>query len=171
MLKVIGALLLVSACGWGGLYYSRELQKRPWQIRQLINALQILEAEIKYSQSALRQAFYTLQAQVPKPTSLLFERLFMKMDSPKATLYELWKIEIETFVKETALKENELEILLQFGRTLGQHDCMQQEKHIRLALSHLERELKEAREKEKKYSGMARSLGFLSGLFILLILI
>jgi stage III sporulation protein AB len=52
----------------------------------------------------------------------------------------------------TAFKTTELEILKQFGETLGKHDLVQQQKQIRLALTHLEREEEdEAREKQASY--------------------
>ena len=58
----------------------------------------------------------------------------------------------------------------QFGETLGKHDRIQQQKQIQLALTHLTREEVEAREKQASYGKMFKNLGFLSGLFIIILL-
>lgn len=85
--------------------------------------------------------------------------------------YEVWKSQVDRLMERSCLHRNEREILYQFGRTLGQHDFYQQQKHIQLALTHLERELEDARDEQLKYSKMAKTLGILSGLFIVLLLI
>ena len=70
-----------------------------------------------------------------------------------------------------ALKNTELEILEQFGETLGKHDRYQQQKQILLTLSHLEREEKEALQVQSKYEKMVKSLGFLAGLLLIVLLV
>ena len=71
---------------------------------------------------------------------------------------------------ETALKKKEYEILRQFGETLGRHDLISQQKHIKLALTHLETEEAEANLAQAKNEKMVKSLGFLSGLLLILLL-
>lgn len=58
----------------------------------------------------------------------------------------------------------------QFGETLGRHDRISQQKQILLTLAHLEREEVDAHEKQAKYERMAKSLGFLSGLLLIILL-
>jgi len=171
MLLWIGGLLIVGAATWGGFEYSKQLDMRPKQIRQLKNALQILEAEIAYSQTPLHEAFSIIANQVPKPTSILFDNIARELSVCGVSLQEAWIQSMRKHAEHTALGSNEMEILLQFGRTLGQHDLNQQKKHLLLALSHLERELEEARTAQEKYSKMAKMLGFLCGLFVLLLFI
>jgi stage III sporulation protein AB len=71
----------------------------------------------------------------------------------------------------TALKQGEFEIMKQFGETLGRHDRYSQQKQIMLTLSHLEREERDACERQAKYERMVKSLGFLSGLLLIILLI
>jgi len=70
----------------------------------------------------------------------------------------------------TALKQGEFEIMKQFGETLGRHDRLSQQKHIMLTLTHLEREESEAIQSQMKYEKMVKSLGFLSGLLLIILL-
>ncbi len=55
----------------------------------------------------------------------------------KATdLYSVWNNHVDDLLTTSSLSENEGEILNQFGRTLGQHDFDQQQKHIHLTINH-----------------------------------
>ncbi|MEN1970122.1 stage III sporulation protein SpoIIIAB [Lentibacillus sp. N15] len=154
---------------WIGFEISKRLDDRPKHIRQLKNALQILEAEILYSQLPLQEAFHTIAKQIPNPLQSFFRALSEGMKQDGVDLNHLWKQEIDVLMQTSSLGKIEQEILIQFGQTLGQHDFTQQQKHIQLTTSHLDRELAEARDDQYKYSKMAKSLGVLCGLFIVLL--
>ena len=57
----------------------------------------------------------------------------------------------------------------QFGETLGRHDRFPAKTNM-LTLTHLEREETEARDKQMKYEKMVKSIGFLSGLLLIILL-
>ncbi|MEC5422282.1 stage III sporulation protein SpoIIIAB [Virgibacillus sp. C22-A2] len=167
----IGALLFIGTTTWIGFEWSNKLNNRPKHIRQVKNALQILEAEILYSQAPLQDAFITIAKQIPQPSKSFFHALGLSMKNGNTELPGLWDKNVNDFLRVSCLGNNESEILKQFGRTLGQHDFYQQQKYIQLTLSHLDRELEEARDNQYKYSKMAKGLGVLCGLFIVLLLI
>ncbi|WP_042145884.1 stage III sporulation protein SpoIIIAB [Paucisalibacillus sp. EB02] len=170
-MKWIGALLFISATTWLGFEWSNKLTRRPKHIRQLINALQVLEAEILYSQLPLHDAFSSIARQIPDPCSSFFQLVANRMVEKYSYFESVWEESVATFMESSSLSVNEKEILLQFGRTLGQHDFNQQQKHIQLTIKHLERELQDARDEQDRYGKMAKNLGFLTGLFIVLLLI
>jgi len=170
-LKWIGALLFISATTWVGFDVSYRLNNRPTHIRQLKNALQILEAEILYSQLSLKDAFQTIGKQTPHPINTFFKQMAIHLENKTTSLYPIWEKQVECLMEHSCLRSNEKEILLQFGQTLGQHDFNQQQKHIALTIHHLNRELEEARINQSKYSKMAKGLGVLCGLFVVLLLL
>ncbi|WP_106497173.1 stage III sporulation protein SpoIIIAB [Lentibacillus sp. Marseille-P4043] len=170
-MKWIGALLLIGTTTWIGFEVSKRLDNRPKHIRQLKNALQILEAEILYSQLPLQDAFTIIAKQVPNPMKSFFQSLSDGMQKKGIELTSLWEQSVNRLMQESSLGDIEKEIIYQFGQTLGQHDFTQQQKQIQLTISHLDRELAEARDNKYKYSKMAKSLGILCGLFIVLLLI
>lgn len=131
----------------------------------------MLEAEILYSQLPLHDAFTSIAKQIPEPCATFFRAVSMKMVEKNIYFETIWEEQVEEYIKQSSLAINEQEILLQFGRTLGQHDFSQQQKHIQLTIKHLERELEDARDDQDKYGKMAKNLGFLTGLFIVLLLI
>ncbi|MFD1360672.1 stage III sporulation protein SpoIIIAB [Lentibacillus salinarum] len=167
----IGALLFIGTTTMIGFEISKKLNERPRHIRQMKNALQMLEAEILYSQLTLPDVFATIALQLPQPVSSFFDNLYASLRQHHADLHSIWDNHVDALIQMSALDANEGEILKQFGRTLGQHDFDQQQKQIYLTLKHLDRELDEARDQQFKYSKMAKSLGLLCGIFIVLLLI
>src|SRR5690625_4995525 len=89
-MKWIGALLLLSVTTWIGFDWSNKLNKRPIQIRQLKNALQILEAEMLYSQAPLQDAFIVISKQIPEPIKSFFQNISEKMNTNQIDLLQIW---------------------------------------------------------------------------------
>jgi len=170
MMKLIGAIFILLATTWTGFEASKHLSERTKQLRQLKVALSMLEAEIMFGHTPLRDASEHIAKQMDKPLSWLFEYFSRKLSSDHTTVKEAWEESLQEIWKLTALKQGELEVLKQFGETLGQHDLISQQKHIRLALVHLEREEEEALDTQRRYEKMVKSLGFLSGLLIIILL-
>lgn len=170
-MKWILALTFITMTTWIGMEWSHKFNQRPTHIRQLKNALQILEAEMLYSQLPLVEAFEMIAKQIPSPIQILFNDLAINMNKQKDDFDGLWRQSVNHLMTCSALSYNEQEILYQFGKTVGQHDFSQQQKHIQLALTHLDRELEEARNQQYKYGKITKSLGFLSGLFVVIVFI
>ncbi|KUP06183.1 stage III sporulation protein SpoAB [Bacillus coahuilensis m2-6] len=171
MVKLIGAAFIIIATTWAGLQASSYLSERPKQLRSLKSALQSLEAEILYSHTPLHEAARKLSRQLTKPLSWFFEAFSSKLTTKETTVQEAWEESLEEVWKFTALKKSELEILKQFGESLGRYDIATQQKQIVLALTHLERVEKEAHETQQKYEKMAKSLGVLTGLLVVILLL
>ena len=170
MIKLIGAIFIIVATTWTGFEAARHLSERPRQLRALRSALQSLEAEIMYGHTPLHEAARRLSAQLPKPLSTFFEAFAGKLTNTETTVKEAWETSLKEVWKMTALKQGEFEIMKQFGETLGRHDRLSQQKHIMLTLTHLEREEADAYQNQAKYEKMVKSLGFLSGLLLIILL-
>lgn len=170
-MRWIGALILLSASTWIGFEIASQLNNRPKEIRQLKSALQIVEAEIVYSQAPLEEAFFVVAKQIPQPVSSFFEAISKDLQMRSVDFPASWDYRLGNFFSEVSLGDYEKEIMHQFGQTLGQHDITQQTKHIQLAFTHLDRALEEALDNQQRYGKMVKSLGFLAGLFIVLLLI
>ncbi len=171
MIKIIGALFILLSTSWAGFEASRYLTERPRQLRILKVALQSLEAEITYSHTPLHEATRKISQQLQKPVSWFFETFSKKLTEQEISVKKAWEESLMDIWKLTAFKSGEFEILKQFGENLGKYDMVTQQKHIHLALKHLDREEAEAVEKQRKYEKMAKSLGFLSGLLLIILLL
>lgn len=171
MIKIVGAIIILVATTWSGFEVSRRFSERPRQLRFLKSALQSLDAEIMYGHTPLHEASRRLSAQLPKPLSRFFDSFAKRLTETETTVKDAWEESLKEVWKLTALKQGEYEIMNQFGETLGRHDRHSQQKQIMLALTHLEREETDACDKQAKYEKMMKSLGFLTGLLLIIILI
>lgn len=170
-MKWIGALLFLATTTWTGFEWSNQLHKRPVQIRQFKHALQILEAEMLYSQLPLQEAFKNISKQIPEPIQSFFMGLSNLMSGRNIDFLQVWDNQVMKLLKVSCFNNTDREIIKQFGRTLGQHNYEQQQKHIQLTIKHLDHEMQQARDQQARFGKMAKSLGFLCGLFIVLLLI
>jgi stage III sporulation protein AB len=171
MVKIIGAVLIMIATTWAGFETARQLSERPRQLRALRSALQALEVEIMYGHTPLHEASRRIAVQIANPLALFFEKFAQKLVETETTVRDAWEEVLEEVWGMTALKNSELEIMKQFGETLGRHDRLSQQKQIHLASTHLEREENEARDIQAKYEKMAKSVGFLAGMLLIILLL
>jgi stage III sporulation protein AB len=170
MMKLLGAVIILLATTWTGFEAAKHLSERPRQLRQLKVALQSLEAEIMYGHLPLFDACMNISKQMKKPLSWFFEDFAKRLKSGNQNVRDAWNDSLQDVKRFTAFKQGEIEVLQQFAETLGQHDRASQQKHILLTLTHLEREELDAMEKQTKYEKMIKSLGFLSGLLLIVLL-
>ena len=167
---MLGAILIVFATTWVGFEFARKLTERPRQLRQLKVALQSLESEIMYGLTPLAQACEHIGKQLPKPISYFFTCFSSRLKKSGGSVHLAWEESLKETWHLTALSTGELEVMKQFGATLGQHDLLHQQKQIRLTLNHLEREEGDAIESQNRYEKMLKSLGFLTGVLIVILM-
>jgi stage III sporulation protein AB len=171
MVKLIGASLILIAGTMIGFYQALQLSRRPRQIRQLVQALQRLETEISYGFNPLPSALLTIGRQIPQPLSQLFQLAGEQLSgSSDRTTEESWRYAIDSCWQHTAMKTTEQEAFLQLGLTLGITDRDDQIKHLRLTASQLMTEELTAREEQKRYEKMWRSLGLLSATLVVILM-
>lgn len=169
-MKIIGAILILIATTWVGFEFAKRLSERPRQLRQLKVALQSLEAEIMYGLTPLAEASLNIAKQMPQPLSSFFSIFAEKLRNADGSAHEAWNESLKDTWHLTSLCNGEYEVMSQFGSTLGQSDRQQQQKQIRLALTHLEREEGDAIQSQSRYEKMLKSLGFLGGLLVVILM-
>ncbi|MBW8348082.1 stage III sporulation protein SpoAB [Bacillus sp. IITD106] len=171
MFKIIGAIFIVGATTWAGFEFSKQLSERPKNIRLFRQSLETLDAEIMYSHTPLGEAADKICKQIPEPIAAHYKQFSQSLKQENAVVKSAWEEGLKRIRESTFLKQSEYEILLQFGENLGRHDRDTQQKQILLTLANLEREEENAREKQKKYEKMVKSLGVLTGMLIIILLL
>ncbi|MGM9987093.1 MAG: stage III sporulation protein SpoIIIAB [Bacillaceae bacterium] len=170
MLKLIGMLAILLSTTWYGFYFSKKVSDRPKQLRMLKNGLQSLEAEIVFSQLPLSDACEKISLQFKEPLAQLFQKFATNLRMGLLNVNDAWKESVQAIKNKSALTEEDCQILLQFGETLGLHDRISQQKHILLTMNHLNRMETEAVERQQQYEKMAKMMGVLVGLLLVIIL-
>ncbi|UZJ80693.1 stage III sporulation protein SpoIIIAB [Fictibacillus sp. KU28468] len=165
-----GAVLILLSTTWIGFELAKKVRERPKQLRQLKVGLQSLEAEIMYGLIPLDEAFLHLSTQLKGPVAEFFLDVSNRLEESASSVLDAWETGLAGLSDASAFKKEEIEILRQFGATLGRHDRENQQRQIKLTLAHLERELSEANEAQLKYERMYKSLGILAGLLLIILL-
>lgn len=172
MVKFFGALLIIIACGGAGFFKGQKFAKRPVQIRKLRSVLQNLETEISWTATPLPEALNKVGKIAGAPVGLLFIKASdLIRENAYFSVGEAWEHALQKTKQYLAVGQEELEILKSFGYGLGNSHREEQIKNLSLVREHL-KSLEITAEAEKvKYEKMYRTMGFLVGMAIALILI
>ncbi|GED29562.1 MULTISPECIES: stage III sporulation protein SpoIIIAB [Brevibacillus] len=171
MVKLIGAVLILFSASMVGWQIGRYYAYRPIQLRALLVALQMLETEIVYGLTPLHRAFVKVGNRVNEEVGKMFvfaaellvtEKAHSAEDSLRQAMSRHWS--------QTALRKQEGDVLASLSQVLGSSDREDQQKHLRLAVTHLRGLEEEARVEQAKYEKMYKSLGFLGGLLVVILM-
>jgi len=171
-MKWIGMFLVLLSSTAIGFLYARRFADRPLQLRQLQSAFEMLETDVMFRMERLSDSFRRIGRTIPPPVGTLFVQAAVELErgNGEAT-QQCWAKALQTIWPKTALKDKERDVLLQFGFTLGSSDRENQVKHIRALIRHLQVEENMALDEQAKYEKMSRTLGFLGGLFVVILLL
>ncbi|MDF2520631.1 MAG: stage sporulation protein [Clostridia bacterium] len=171
-LKLIGGLLIMAACSLYGIAASNRYSLRPKDIRKLRSALQMLETEVIFGSTPLPAAMNNVAKKVDGGIKSFFSRVSQELLSGWSyDLDTVWSGAMEELQKETCLTGVDKELLKDFGKVLGCSDREDQKKHFELFYIQLKHHEDMAEEERRKNEKLYKSLGFLAGLVIFIMLI
>ena len=166
-MQLILSLILLSACSYLGYSFGQYYHLRQQFLQDLITFCQLLKSEIGFSKNSL--------VEVIKTKSVNYKSSFKQvLKGYVKCLEEEAYIEIETLKKHVHtiyLEEDEQQQLLQFFNALGKSDLTHQIELIDQFLIFFYNFLKNAEQQKKKYAGMFSKLGFLTGIFLVILLL
>ncbi|KKM11745.1 hypothetical protein SY88_06915 [Clostridiales bacterium PH28_bin88] len=171
MIRLVGAGLVVVAAGWLGLVVANNYSRRPQQLRALRSALTMLETEIVYTATPLPEALARVARCTNPPVSNLFWGTHEALGEGRGyTAAESWEVGLGGIAGEASLLPQDLEVLRSFGHSLGSSGPEDQVRHLQLAREQL-KQLELAAEVERaKNERLWRTMGFLVGLMLVLVL-
>jgi stage III sporulation protein AB len=172
IIKIFGAVIIIFACGFAGVYKGQCYAKRPIQIRKIRSALQNLESEISWAATPLPEALNRVGLIIGNPINKLFIRAGCLIEKNKnKSVGELWEAALIEIKSSLSIGEEEIEVLKSFGYSLGNTHKDEQIKNINLVKEHLKSLEIKAEAEKNKYEKMYRTLGFLLGMALTLVLI
>ncbi|ANE48078.1 stage III sporulation protein AB [Paenibacillus swuensis] len=170
MMKLLGAVIIIAAGTLFGFIQSAKYANRPKEIRELIQALQRLETEIHYGFTPLPEALTALSEQATEPLSSLFRTASEQLKRQGMTAAEAMHEAVKVHWGATSMGKAEQQVMRQLGHTLGVSDRDNQIKHLRLAMNQLQSEEELAREQQRRYESMWKSLGALGGALVAILM-
>lgn len=170
VIKLIGGVLIVIASSLIGFIKARDFEKRTAELRDIINALQILESEICYKSNILRDALLNCSEAISDNIAIIFKCASELLKNRNMTSDEAWNEALNINAKKTSLKEEDIQILLRLGGSLGTSDYEGQVKNIGFIIKQIEGQIVKADADCIKYQAMYRKLGLLGGVAVVIML-
>ena len=166
MFKVIGGMLIIFACAAFGVEKSRELSIHRRELEELQRIFMNIQTELEYIKTPIGELFMKLQKKVEGSCRVWLDFLVQNLTLCKWTSFEeVWTTSIDTYFKQSLLTKSELEELKQIGKHISRPEA------IRLYLIQLENAIQTTREEEKEKKKLYQSMGILTGIFLVLVLI
>ena len=171
-IKMLGAFLIISSTSIIGYCYGRRFSNRLNNLIYMEQCIKILETEIVYGAILLPEALNNVYNKGNKKVSFIFNDIKnCLIEDKKGDIYNSFSKVSSSLKNNLHFKDEDVEIFLSLGRVLGSSDRKDQEKNFGLILKQISFLEKEARLERDKNEKMFKSLGILTGLVIVIILL
>lgn len=150
-----------------GYLISKKYTLRLEELKEIKNALNIIESKIKFTYEPLPEIFFETSKMISKNISQIFVQASENMKQENAE--EAWEQSINCAV--TNLKSEDIENLKSFGKMLGKTDKDGQLSRIELTKTFIEMQIEKAKLEEQKNSRLYKTLGAIVGLAFVIILV
>lgn len=172
MIRLILGIIIVLGCGYLGMFYSSDFNVRVSSIEKLKTVLQRLEFNISFMNLPLGDAIYKMAtAQTGSMQNILkFVAGEIKSDRFQS-MERIWQEAFEKYGNDLKLKEEDVDIILEFSKNLGKGDRQSEINNIKAAQARLKLKHEEALSAAKENVRLFRSIGLSCGVFIAIILI
>ena len=167
IIKYISLFLVFCISFYIGNLISKRYSLRLNELKDIKNALNIIESKIKFTYEPLSDIFMQTSKMVSKNISQIFVQASNNMKINDAE--EAWEKSIE--VATTNLNEEDMENIKSFGKMLGKTDKEGQLSRIELTKTFIEMQIEKAKIEEEKNAKMYKTLGAIGGLAFVIILI
>lgn len=167
IIKYICVFLVFLISFYIGNLISKRYSLRLKELKDIKNALNIIESKIKFTYEPLPDIFMQTSKMLSKSISQIFVQASNNMktwDSEKA-----WEISIQK--SKTNLNEEDMENIKSFGKMLGKTDKEGQLSRIELTKTFIEMQIEKAKIEEQKNAKLYKTLGAVVGLAFVIILI
>jgi len=168
----MGGLLIITASGLLGILFSNRLSSRYNELKNLRRFMQMLETEVTYGATPLPAALRNISNKAEGLISSFFVCISDSLtDRRFYTLWDAWVFAADTALADSSLQRSDIELVKSFGSILGGSDRADQKKHFELFYLQLKHQEDAALEEIKRSSKMYRSLGFLLGIAVFVVLV
>lgn len=164
---ILGYAGLIIGFGCLGILKAMHIRKRPQEIRELINALALLDTEIFWGVTPLPQAFCILKERTEPPWAGFFHQLELELKNGN-TILTTWDKVIKEQQKKFSLHDEDWRIVKGIGKGLGRSDRSEQHKILELAKRQLTQADETARQQVDSKAKMWSYLGFLGGMTVVI---
>lgn len=169
-MKIIGAIFVLFASGGIGFLYARELMRRNKEIEELCQLLKMILGDIRYMRSTLPEAI----AKAKKRHGGSY-RLFLceveegLQEANGVTFSQIWDMSVKRGLCTGALNEEDKQKMIRFGEAISSADRETIILYFEQYIDELQQINQELQRTVKDKVKLYRSLGVLSGIFLVVL--
>ena len=169
--KIIGYIFILAGCSGMGIWYSMRMQQKVWHLREMIRILDMMVSEIDYGRSTLPECCEWIKERAAQPYKGIFQKVCENSGHENGLHFGTVSREImEQELRKFTLGE-EKEVFIRCFSDVGYADEWLQRKNMERGKDRLQEMLDTEEEDLKKRSKLAVSLGTMSGILLVLILL
>jgi stage III sporulation protein AB len=170
VLRLIGAVLLLSSGGLLGMGACNQLGARVHCLQALDGALERMERELAFHLTPMPELLSRLAKSTPGPAGMLFGQCLAGFNRlEECGLAGLWREAVET--AQLPLGREELDLLKGLGEVLGRYDGAGQQEAVGAVRTELLQYLRCAEEERTRLGRVYGTLGLTAGAFLVLLLV
>lgn len=169
IIKYIELFLIFLTSMYIGILYSRGFSNRVRDLEEMKNAMSIFKSKIKFTYKTIPEVFEELSKEIKNNIAGIF--LLSKNYMKSYTASESWKIAMQESSSTTNFNKEDIEIISNLSKTLGDTDLEGQIAIIELTEKLIDRQIQKAREEESKNGKLYKTLGMGMGITIIIILV
>ncbi|MCI9176453.1 MAG: hypothetical protein HFH49_16275 [Lachnospiraceae bacterium] len=171
MLKLLGSILVLSASLLYGWKVNEEQKEHVEQLIAMKEMFLMLQGEISYARTPLREAFLQIAAQGKEPFSGFLKQAAEGMREQEGSMGEFWGRLVDEAAGEFYFTREEQGLLKRAGENFGYLDVQMQLKNLELYMEQAEVFIQNAQKELKDRQKIARTLSLMCGLFLVILLI
>lgn len=170
ILKIIISIVIIIICGYIGIYKSRKLKLREEILREMITFLELVKNEIRYMLNPLPNAYEISRQKLNTNLKIVIGSIVVDMLNLNSQNL------IENSIVNNVSNLNEItqydkEVFISTLKNLGRSDLESQINIIENSIRILNNQIKEANEIKLNNSKVYKTVGFISGIMIVIIII
>lgn len=166
-MQLVLAVILISGCSYLGYGLGNYYHIRKAFIGEVITFLNLLKVEISFLKSSVSSIIKTHLKEFKTPFKQVLKNYLKLVEE----IEQIELLELEKSLKSIYLEEIEQQKLNGFFNSLGRTDTITQTKNIETFLVFFHNYLLLAEKQRHKYAGMFSKLGFLTGIFLVILLL
>ena len=172
MIQIVGALLVLGAAVYFSACFAERERYRLQELKELERASVALEGQISYLAMPLPELMESIGEKAQGALQGIFlETALLMRERTGGSAEGIWSDVWERRKAETFLTKQDLEAVLLFGKTLGCADREQQAGNILLFRRYLEEAAAQGKKRLEKNGRLYYSIGGLSGLLLIVMLL
>ena len=166
-IRTVIFLVIFLTSAYIGFLTSKKYSNRVQNLREIKNALNNFRTKIKFTYEPIPEIFREISINTAGEVSKIFNIACKNMNDKNAG--DAWKEALES--SNSDINKEDKEILSNFSKLLGKTDMEGQLSEIELTLSFLDMQIEKAEKDKIKNEKLYRTLGFMTGIGIVIVLI